>query len=47
MCGLHAYIKCKDKSTGETDFHCGQLLPEDSNANTFYCLCVTIKFIDT
>ena len=47
MCGLHAYIKRKDRSTGATYFHGGQLLPEDSNVNPIYSLCVTIKFIDT
>ena len=47
MCGLHAYKKLKERSTGATDFHGGQPLQEDSNVNPIISLCVTINFIDT
>ena len=47
MCGLHAYKKLKERSTGATDFHRGQPLQKDSNVNPIISLCVTINFIDT
>ena len=46
MCGLHGYKKRKYKSTGETYFHGGRNLPEDSNLNLLVSLSRNTNFID-